>query len=389
MDLDFNYKELFHASPCGYAILSKKNKFLKINQTLLKWLKYQSSEELEGKFFQEILSVADKIYFETHFYPLILIQKNVREINLQLERKDGTKIPVLIDGKLTESLNEKEPYFLLSFIDITQRKSYENELKKSKSESEKLANSLNDNLLIIEKEVAKAENVQKYLLPKPFYSPEKSLSIDTFYLPLDRVSGDIYDFFQLEENKYRFFLADATGHGLSAGFQTMSIHTEYQRIKKYMSPSQILRTLNASTFQIFHNRIMIYTCFIMDLDLDNNKLEYVSAGHPTQILYSNNQFHYLETTTTIVGFKKEIQPSSQTVELGKQFTVLMYSDGIEESISDNFDIYGVEKIQGSMERHFRTPKKELFSVLMEDLKDFMGDSPIRDDISLIKIQKFT
>lgn len=387
-----DFHTLFHESPIGYIILSKNNKIIQVNQAIIDWLGYESVDELHGKNFQDIISLKDKIYYETHIYPLLFIQNYIREINIYLVHKSNQLVPTLIDGKIL-ILNNNQKVFLLTVTNITQRKMYENELKKQKKELEATYNKLIKSLKAIDREITKAENLQKYLLPKPFYSKENNLSIDYIFLPFDRVSGDIFDYFLLDENVYRIFLADATGHGLSAGFQTISIYTEYQRIKKYFSLDSIVQSLNHSMFEVFKDRILIFSCILIDLDLKNKKLSYISAGHPTQIyvhyqqLYSP-EFIYLNTTCPIIGALPTMNPKIHSIPIQDNFILYLFTDGIEEVLNDDNKIFGIDGIEQAIINSLNDKEISFFSILMNHMNGFIGKKNILDDITVIKIEKY-
>ncbi|TYB85080.1 hypothetical protein [Oceaniovalibus sp. ACAM 378] len=53
--------------------------------------------------FADILSRAGRIYFETHLRPLLLMQGYFSEISIELERPDGTRVAVYMNGSATLS----------------------------------------------------------------------------------------------------------------------------------------------------------------------------------------------------------------------------------------------------------------------------------------------
>ena len=67
----------------------------------------------------------------------------------------------------------------------------------------------------IDEQIRLAGQIQNDLLPEPI-ADASPLSISTLYLPADFVSGDTYDISRLDEDRFGFSLADATGHGLPA-----------------------------------------------------------------------------------------------------------------------------------------------------------------------------
>ena len=80
------------------------------------------------KRFEDFLSIGGKIYYETHFAPLLHMLGEVSQISFDFIRKDETRFPVLINA-IKQSANEKQhSYVQFIVLDITQRKQYEMEL---------------------------------------------------------------------------------------------------------------------------------------------------------------------------------------------------------------------------------------------------------------------
>ena len=63
-------EDLFENAPCGYLSAEPGGRIIKVNRTLSSWLG-QEREQLVGRRFQDLLNIAGKIYYETHFAPLL------------------------------------------------------------------------------------------------------------------------------------------------------------------------------------------------------------------------------------------------------------------------------------------------------------------------------
>lgn len=135
---DKEYSDLFNHAPCGYVKLDHKGVIIKVNTTFSSWLGFKK-EELEGKYsFQNLLSMGGKIYFDTHFWPLIQLKDQVSEINLDVISKSSKRLPVLVNAvKLSSSDGNNN--LVLTILDISQRKQYEKELLKAKRLAEENA----------------------------------------------------------------------------------------------------------------------------------------------------------------------------------------------------------------------------------------------------------
>jgi PAS domain S-box-containing protein len=90
-------EDLFENAPCGYVSAGPDGRINKANLTFATWLGRDSSEFV-GRRFQDFLNTAGKIYYETHFAPLMRMQGFFNEVALDLVRADGTTLPVLVNS---------------------------------------------------------------------------------------------------------------------------------------------------------------------------------------------------------------------------------------------------------------------------------------------------
>lgn len=140
MELDF--KTLYHHAPCGYLYTMEDGTLIDVNDTFLAFTGYSREEIIENKRFEDFLSIGGKIYYETHFAPLLHMQGEVSQISFDFIRKDETRFPVLINA-IKQSANENQRnYIQFIVLDITQRKQYEMELVNAKRKSEELLTQL-------------------------------------------------------------------------------------------------------------------------------------------------------------------------------------------------------------------------------------------------------
>lgn len=124
--------DLLNAVPCGILAFNDGGTIISVNRTLAEWLGY-SEEEMQGKNIESILSLASRIFYQTHFFPLIKLHSKADEIFLTLVGKDKS-IPVLSN---TARRMEGEAYINLSvFMPVFERQKYEEEILHAKREAE-------------------------------------------------------------------------------------------------------------------------------------------------------------------------------------------------------------------------------------------------------------
>lgn len=139
MHITESMEDLYNNAPCGYFSTLPDGLIIKINNTLLSLLGCERAE-VEGKMrFQDCLTIGSKIYYDTHYYPLLQMHGSVREINFELRKKDDTRLPVLINSmKVTDDKNSHLLTRSMVF-DISQRKMYEKEILLAKQKADELA----------------------------------------------------------------------------------------------------------------------------------------------------------------------------------------------------------------------------------------------------------
>jgi PAS domain S-box-containing protein len=115
---------------------------IEVNDTFLAFTGYSREEIIKNKRFEDFLSIGGKIYYETHFAPLLNMQGEVSQINFDFIRKDETRFPVLINAIKQTAKEKQHNYIQFIVLDITQRKHYELELMTAKRKSEELLTQL-------------------------------------------------------------------------------------------------------------------------------------------------------------------------------------------------------------------------------------------------------
>lgn len=130
-------EDLYENAPCGYISFLGDGTIFRINNTLLHLLGYEDKEELlRVKKVQDLFRIGGKIYFETHFFPLVKMQGYVKEINFDLVKKDASFFPALINVNQISATGSGPVTYRTSVLDITDRKKYEKVLLEGKERAE-------------------------------------------------------------------------------------------------------------------------------------------------------------------------------------------------------------------------------------------------------------
>lgn len=245
---------------------------------------------------------------------------------------------------------------------------------------------LNKYLISIEKDLKMARNIQENILPKNL---EKCINFNliTYYHPLDKVGGDFYDLYQMNPFKIRVLIADATGHGIQAAMVTMTIKSEYDSLKTFLSdPGELLEELQKRFIEIYKNMKIYFTAFIVDLDIQSGELVYASAGHPAQYLLQDDKIIDLPRTGYIIGMLTGKNCTTKKLKFSRKDKLFLFTDGLYEEFNQENQQYGEERLRKIIEENIGLGISEIQSKTLDSVHGFLANSFMQDDVTMIGIE---
>ncbi|KIF60318.1 PAS domain-containing sensor histidine kinase [Pseudomonas fluorescens] len=128
-------QSLFDDAPCGLIVTREDGSILRANKTFCAWVGWERTE-LEGRRFQDLLTMGGRIFHQTHWAPLIRMQGSVAEVKLDVVRRDKILISMLLNG--VRQQYETGVVYQLALFCTTDRDQYERELLKARQLAEEL-----------------------------------------------------------------------------------------------------------------------------------------------------------------------------------------------------------------------------------------------------------
>lgn len=130
----------FEHAPCGLVWCCSDGKIVKVNATFAQWLGY-SKESLEKDFqITDLLSIGSKIFYHTHWLPLMHLQGEVMEVLIELKGANQNTIPTLLNANTCQKGDEK--IHQLAFFIVKDRQAFEKELIRARADLEQSLNEL-------------------------------------------------------------------------------------------------------------------------------------------------------------------------------------------------------------------------------------------------------
>ncbi|MBY5543387.1 PAS domain-containing sensor histidine kinase [Rhizobium leguminosarum] len=125
-------EDLYENAPCGYLSLQPDGRIVKVNRTLSTWIGIPA-EQLLGKRLHDLLNTSGRIFYETHFAPLLRIQGFFNEVALDLVTVDGKKLPVLANAMERRTEDGALLFTRVTMFQAAERRRYERELVEARA----------------------------------------------------------------------------------------------------------------------------------------------------------------------------------------------------------------------------------------------------------------
>jgi PAS domain S-box-containing protein len=142
--------DMLNTAPCGFLSFADDSKIMQVNATLLDSLGY-ALDELQGLHVETILPVASRIFYQTHFFPLLKLHGKVEEVYLSLRAKNGAEVPVLANAIRRERGGVVINDCIL--MQIRQRNRYEDEILQAKKLAEEATRAKDEFLAVVSHEL--------------------------------------------------------------------------------------------------------------------------------------------------------------------------------------------------------------------------------------------
>jgi serine phosphatase RsbU (regulator of sigma subunit) len=255
----------------------------------------------------------------------------------------------------------------------------------------------------LDQELKIARQVQLSLLKKEL--PEiKGFHIAADLQTATEVGGDFYDLSPLDKNRYLFSVGDVSGKGSSAAFYMAQFMSLLRYSPKFIEdPKEIAIRLNEYMMNQISDRQIFITAIIGILDISNNEIQLIRAGHNLPILISpknKNTINEIESSGLGIGLSEANGVFARLLKLYK-FKIkpgeklLLYTDGIVEARrsiqlsdeSETYEVYGEERLNKLLTESINLNADEVMVTVINDLDEFYGDHPRIDDFTMMIIEK--
>jgi sigma-B regulation protein RsbU (phosphoserine phosphatase) len=249
----------------------------------------------------------------------------------------------------------------------------------------------------IESDLQAASEMQLSLLPT-ISNVHPSFCVDWLVLPSSFLTGDNLNYFLVQERYLMFYHLDVAGHGIPSALLSVTLNQLLSPqpgspmvrfdpkldMKRIVPPVEVVSELNR---RFVAQDSGYFTMIYGVLDTRTREIKFCQAGHPSPLQVGKDR-----TVTTVGdgGFPVGLWPGMTYEETttilrpGERF--VLYSDGLLECVNPEGEPYSVEKLRELLQRHARSPVKEVLHTIQEDLEGWSRGGSFKDDISMLIIE---
>lgn len=246
----------------------------------------------------------------------------------------------------------------------------------------------------LEQEMHAAREIQQKLLP-PAPRDIPGLSLAAFCEPAREVAGDYYDFLPITDTMLGVLIADVSGKGLAAGLYMVQLKVIVQSLARlHHEPREFLIAVNKVVAQNLDAASFITMTYGV-VDLERREMTFVRAGHCPLLVVPGREPAGLRRASLLApdglvvglqideGEMFESLLEERTLALGAGDLVVLFTDGISETMNERFECFGEARLAKVIEQYAHLPFDQLRSYILAELREFAGEADQHDDMTMI------
>ena len=126
--------DILDNAPCGFVSFGDDGVIVYVNSTLEKRLGFER-DELIGRHIETIMGVGSRIFYQTHFFPMVKLHGRAQEVFMLLRDKSGMDVAMLCNA--ARRTREEKGVTDCVFMEVVERRKFEDALLQAREDLEK------------------------------------------------------------------------------------------------------------------------------------------------------------------------------------------------------------------------------------------------------------
>lgn len=238
-------------------------------------------------------------------------------------------------------------------------------------------------------DLQQASEIQQSLIKTTFpaFPSRNDIDLYAIYKPARVVSGDLFDYFFIDEENLMFTIGDVSGKGIPAAIFMSVAQTIIRNNASLEEAKNIVNKANVELCTSNQHQFFV-TLFLGVINVKKGELNYCNAAHNfPYILKPSGKIVELNSTHGLpLGLYPDKKYKEGRTKLEKGDTIILYTDGITEQQDDQKNQYGSNRFKENLQKLEGLPPEEIVHQIDKELELFKGNSPQNDDICLFVIK---
>jgi serine phosphatase RsbU (regulator of sigma subunit) len=203
--------------------------------------------------------------------------------------------------------------------------------------------------LRLESELQVARSVQEYLYPR-VVPRLRGATVSGRTLAARTIGGDLYDFFDLGQERMGILCADVSGKGIPAALMMANLQAVARANlggnidSPSAPPAQLVETLNQQITGRFGDH-RYATLFWAEYNAQTAELTYVNAGHPPPIMIrSSDRIERLNSGGVPIGLFVDARYTSSKLQMPPGSRLVIFTDGMTDAQNVVEEEFGDERL---------------------------------------------
>ncbi|MFZ3018650.1 MAG: SpoIIE family protein phosphatase [Gallionella sp.] len=212
--------------------------------------------------------------------------------------------------------------------------------------------------------------------------------LEFWSLAAGRFSGDLFIYERTPEGRLHAFVADFTGHGLSAAVGALPASDAFFAMsRKGLSLREIVTEINRKLYELLPTG-MFCAATLLSINKDHSAVEIWNGGVPAVLLFDREGgLKNREVSSSLpLGILPPEELFAQTVvhDLNEITSIVVCSDGLIEAHNAQAEMYGEMRLIDAVGQS--SGSGALLNGIRSDVLEFLDGIEPHDDISLVVIE---
>jgi sigma-B regulation protein RsbU (phosphoserine phosphatase) len=218
------------------------------------------------------------------------------------------------------------------------------------------------------------------------------------FVPSAFGSGDIYNIIRLDEQNIGLYNIDVSGHGFAASLFSASLKQRLDQDPRtqgpftpteppheaIISPVEVACLLDKDDLLGKYGRFFTMVYAVVNIAIGH--VSFYRAGHNLPlVVHDHHRSEFIPGGGAPIGLGIDFERNeSQEIHLSHGDQFILFSDGLNDAYSPKTDSrYGLDRLRQVLTDHYSHSLEASFESLIRDVKAFVGDDSVSDDISII------